>query len=54
MTLAVHGFPLVLLVLAALAFLVATIVAWWVPPASRWGALIAAGLCLATIATIFR
>jgi hypothetical protein len=53
MTLAVHGFTLVLYVIAALAFLVAAIVAEWVPPASRWGALIAAGLCLATIGAIF-
>jgi hypothetical protein len=42
----VHG---VLLVLGALLFLVAAIIAWFVAPRTHWATFVAAGLCLLTL-----
>lgn len=43
-TLTVNGFQGVLFILAALAFLVAAIIAWFVVPRNYWATLVAAGL----------
>lgn len=43
-SLTVNGLQGVLYILAALAFLVATIIAWFVMPRNYWATLIAAGL----------
>ena len=50
---AVNGIHGVLVLLAVLAFLVAAVVAFFVSPVHRWAiALIAGGLCLATLALL--
>lgn len=45
----IHGF---LILIAVLLFLIAAIIAWFVPPRTHWGCFVAAGLCLATLALI--
>jgi hypothetical protein len=44
-----HG---ALLVIAVLLFLVAAIAAWFASPRTHWATLVAAGLCLATLALL--
>lgn len=45
----VHGF---LVLIAFLLFAVAAIAAWFIAPRAIWGALVAAGLALVTLATL--
>lgn len=40
----VHGFQGVLFILAALAFLTAAIIAWFITPRNHWAALVSLGL----------
>lgn len=51
-SLTVNGLHGVLIILAVILFLIAAIVAWFVPPRTYWGTFVAAGLCLATLALI--
>lgn len=45
-SLVVHGIQGVLFILAALAFLTAAIIAWFVMPRNHWAALVSVGLLL--------
>jgi hypothetical protein len=45
-TVTVHGIDGVFLIIAALLFLIAAIVGWFVAPRALWATFVAAGLCL--------
>lgn len=49
----IHGFQGVLFVLAALAFLAATIIAYFVMPRNYWAVLVSLGLLLWVLTGIF-
>lgn len=48
----VNGAHGALLLIAVILFLIAAVVAWFVPPRTYWGTFVAAGLCLATLAAL--
>ena len=52
-TLSVNGVGGVLYLIAAILFLIAAIIAWFVMPRTYWAAAVALGLCLAAFAHLF-
>ena len=51
-SLQVNGLHGALLIIAVIAFLIAAVIAWFVPPRTYWPTLVAGGLCLATLAML--
>jgi hypothetical protein len=52
-TLTVNGAGGALYLIAAILFLIAAIIAWFVMPRAYWPSLVALGLCLAAFAHLF-
>jgi hypothetical protein len=50
----VHGFQGVLYILAALAFLAAAIISWFVMPRNHWATLVSLGLLFWVLTGIFK
>lgn len=51
-TISVSGIHGVLVLIAAILFLIGALVAWFVAPRMLWAAVVAAGLCLWSFATL--